>query len=173
MSNKLINSFEMNLTSPECSPLATWYRVEIKLKEDISPIFPYLNAELKGYEYYHEAKILMLEKDSKRFALRPYEILIASVSDLIEGQKLADYIISIINGVWARRSEIKPDFKGKKSSPQLLEIYKLLPGTNCKECGFQTCLAFSSALRNNLSLLKNCPYISPEACAKLTMQNGS
>ncbi len=27
-----------------------------------------------------------------------------------------------------------------------LEIYKLLPKTNCKECGFPTCLAFAMKL---------------------------
>jgi acetyl-CoA decarbonylase/synthase complex subunit gamma len=48
-----------------------------------------------------------------------------------------------------------------------LEIYKLLPKTNCKECGFPTCLAFAMKLAAKQIELKDCPYVSEEAKAKL------
>lgn len=48
-----------------------------------------------------------------------------------------------------------------------LEIYKLLPQTNCKECGFPTCLAFAMKLAAKQAELKACPYVSEEAKAKL------
>jgi acetyl-CoA decarbonylase/synthase complex subunit gamma len=44
-----------------------------------------------------------------------------------------------------------------------LEIYKLLPKTNCKECGFPTCLAFAMKLAQKGTELDNCPYVSDEA----------
>lgn len=48
-----------------------------------------------------------------------------------------------------------------------LEIYKLLPQTNCKECGFPTCLAFAMKLAAKQVELKACPYVSEESKAKL------
>src|SRR5512133_3451493 len=48
-----------------------------------------------------------------------------------------------------------------------LEIYKLLPQTNCKECGFPTCLAFAMKLAQKGTELDKCPYVSDEAKAKL------
>jgi len=48
-----------------------------------------------------------------------------------------------------------------------LEIYKHLPKTNCKECGFPTCLAFAMALAGNKTTLDKCPYISDEGKAAL------
>jgi acetyl-CoA decarbonylase/synthase complex subunit gamma len=48
-----------------------------------------------------------------------------------------------------------------------LEIYKLLPQTNCKECGFPTCLAFAMKLAAKQAELKGCPYVSEESKAKL------
>jgi acetyl-CoA decarbonylase/synthase complex subunit gamma len=48
-----------------------------------------------------------------------------------------------------------------------LEIYKLLPQTNCKECGFPTCLAFAMKLAAKQAELKGCPYVSAESKAKL------
>ncbi len=44
-----------------------------------------------------------------------------------------------------------------------LEIYKLLPKTNCKECGFPTCLAFAMKLAAKQVELDACPYVSAEA----------
>jgi acetyl-CoA decarbonylase/synthase, CODH/ACS complex subunit gamma len=48
-----------------------------------------------------------------------------------------------------------------------LQIYKLMPQTNCKECGFPTCLAFSMKLAAKQVELKLCPYVSEDSKAKL------
>ena len=48
-----------------------------------------------------------------------------------------------------------------------LEIYKLLPQTNCKECGFPTCLAFAMKLAAKQAELKACPYVTEESKVKL------
>jgi len=48
-----------------------------------------------------------------------------------------------------------------------LQIYKLLPRTNCKECGFPTCLAFAMKLAAKQAELAACPYVSEEAKAQL------
>ena len=44
-----------------------------------------------------------------------------------------------------------------------LEIQKLLPRTNCKECGSNTCLAFAMKLAAKKANLSECPYASDEA----------
>lgn len=44
-----------------------------------------------------------------------------------------------------------------------LEIYKLLPKTNCKECGFPTCLAFAMQLAAKKTTLDKCVKVSEEA----------
>jgi acetyl-CoA decarbonylase/synthase complex subunit gamma len=49
-----------------------------------------------------------------------------------------------------------------------LEIYKLLPRTNCKECGFPTCLAFAMKLAAKQAELSACPYVSEDSKAKLS-----
>jgi len=48
-----------------------------------------------------------------------------------------------------------------------LQIYKLLPKTNCKECGFPTCLAFAMKLAAQQVELSACPYVSEEAKQQL------
>ncbi len=44
-----------------------------------------------------------------------------------------------------------------------LQIQKLLPKTNCKECGCNTCLAFAMKLAAKRTELSLCPYVSEEA----------
>jgi acetyl-CoA decarbonylase/synthase complex subunit gamma len=48
-----------------------------------------------------------------------------------------------------------------------IQIYKLLPKTNCKECGFPTCLAFAMKLAAKQAELSACPYVSEESKKQL------
>ncbi len=48
-----------------------------------------------------------------------------------------------------------------------LEIYKQLPKTNCKDCGFPTCLAFAMKMAAGQVPLEKCPHVTPEAKAAL------
>lgn len=49
-----------------------------------------------------------------------------------------------------------------------IQIFKLLPKTNCGECGVPTCLAFAMALAGGKAELASCPYVSEEAKAELS-----
>jgi CO dehydrogenase/acetyl-CoA synthase gamma subunit (corrinoid Fe-S protein) len=48
-----------------------------------------------------------------------------------------------------------------------IQIFKLLPKTNCKECGVPTCLAFAMNLASGKAELDACPYVSDDARAQL------
>jgi acetyl-CoA decarbonylase/synthase complex subunit gamma len=52
-----------------------------------------------------------------------------------------------------------------------LQIQKLLPQTNCKECGSNTCLAFAMKLASKKAGIAQCPYASEEAKQTLGMAN--
>ena len=49
-----------------------------------------------------------------------------------------------------------------------IQIFKLLPKTNCGECGVPTCLAFAMSLATGKAELTACPYVSEEAKVQLT-----
>lgn len=48
-----------------------------------------------------------------------------------------------------------------------LDIFKLLPKTNCKDCGCPTCLAFAMKLAQKQASLEECPHVSDESKAKM------
>lgn len=49
-----------------------------------------------------------------------------------------------------------------------LDIFKLSPKTNCKECGCPTCMAFCMKVAQGALPIENCPHFSPEAVAQLS-----
>jgi len=51
-----------------------------------------------------------------------------------------------------------------------LDIYKLLPKTNCRQCGLSTCLAFAMQLAKKTLSIEKCPFISPESRIILEIQ---
>ena len=48
-----------------------------------------------------------------------------------------------------------------------IEIFKLLPKSNCGKCGVPTCLAFAMSLAAGKAELTSCPAVSEEAKVKL------
>ncbi len=52
-----------------------------------------------------------------------------------------------------------------------LDIYKQLPKTNCRECGFVTCLAFAMQLAKKAVSIDKCKYLSEEAKMMLEAQS--
>ena len=150
----------MKLATPECLPGSQWYRAQVELHDDIGDALPYLNAELKGCDYRHGARVLLWENNGKKYAFRPREIVVAPVESRDEGRGLVDDIVDTVNDIWYRRGVIKPDFSGRKTPPSILAVYKLLPGTNCGECGFPTCMAYAAALRTDPAKVSLCAYLS-------------
>jgi len=49
-----------------------------------------------------------------------------------------------------------------------LDIFKLTPKKNCKECGCPTCMAFSMKVAQGTTTIDKCPYMSEDAIAKLS-----
>ena len=49
-----------------------------------------------------------------------------------------------------------------------LDIFKLSPKKNCKECGSPTCMAFCMKVAQGAVELSKCPYFSEDAIAKLS-----
>ena len=49
-----------------------------------------------------------------------------------------------------------------------MQIYKNLPKTNCKECGFPTCMAFAMQVAAKQKALTDCTQLSEDAQAALS-----
>ncbi len=116
--------------------------------------------------YDHDNRILILRESAQVYAIRPKEINIARANDWEQAQELASGIVDKINTIWQERESITPRLSERKM-PAVIDIFKLLPKTNCKECGYATCLAFSADLCQGKVFLENCPPLSGESKEKI------
>jgi len=71
-----------------------------------------------------------------------------------------------VNDTWKKRREIKPSFEVAQK-PGLLNILKLLPKTNCQECGYPTCMVFAVLVVEGKENPNNCPQLDIQNKVKL------
>jgi ArsR family metal-binding transcriptional regulator len=136
------------------------------LQDDITEVLPYLNAELEGADYDHDSKVLIWATKGRKHAFRPHEIAVAPVEFREEGDRLISNLVATVNDIWDRRQEIRPDLKRRKR-PTLMDVYRLLPKSNCKKCGYPTCMGYAADLRAAKTEPSKCPDLSPENEGKI------
>ena len=158
-SNKLITDYRFELIEDHHSPGSGRYGVRVILPADISASFAYLNTVLNDTLYDHENSILIGNNNRRRYAFRPHEIHGGMVADPSEAPSIVDEVVELVNRVWREHERITPSLRERKL-PTVYDIYKLLPGTNCKECGYSTCLACAADIRNGVISLEGCPLLS-------------
>ncbi len=108
-------------------------RAIVELEEEIHEAFPYLNALLKGCIYNHPAMILTLKKEGKMITLYPRKVTVAKAVDENDVRETMEWIGVMLEEVKDRKGELQPNFS-RGVELKALDIFKLLPGTNCKAC---------------------------------------
>jgi ArsR family metal-binding transcriptional regulator len=133
-----------------------------ELTDDISPAFPYLNAVLKGTIYDQAHQSLNFKLGGRGITLHPRRIIVTRLENKEEAEKVLERLKDLINRTYERRDQLEPSYKSR-AKLTVIEIYKLLPKTNCKECGEPTCMAFATKLVNEQTAIERCkPLFGPE-----------
>ena len=153
--NMLIEQYDLEVFTPPCDPGAERYAARAHLTTDISEALPYLNATLRGAVYYPSANALTWKKGGHNIAFHAYEIAVSNVEDRHGAEKELKGLIDLVNRTWERRTEITPDTTTRQR-PTSMAIFKLLPQTNCKQCGEPTCYTFALKLTASQRKLADC-----------------
>jgi len=130
-------------------------RIIAHIHGDMTEVLPYLNAEMPGAFYNPNGPTLMFMDGYRMVVLYPHRISVAKADDVVDAWRTLEMIRLRVNRVWSRRSEIVPSNEMRRKPPAL-EIYKRLPGTNCRQCGEKTCMAFALRLW--------CGEVRPDDC---------
>jgi len=155
----LFHSYKITRVLP-CLADPMKIRVIADVSEEIHEVFPYLNATLKGCIYNHAANTLTIRKDQVLITLHALHITLAKIEDEKEAEELLKWLKDLINETYEKREEIEPNFS-MAAELKALDLFKLLPGTNCKQCGEPTCLAFAVKLvGRNTDITKCNPLFS-------------
>jgi ArsR family metal-binding transcriptional regulator len=131
-----------------------------EISDEIQEVFPYLNAVIKGCIYNHAALTLTIRNEEKLITLHTKHVTMTLIEDEKEAQEILDWLKDLINQTYQNKDQIEPNYsEGGQLKPS--DIHKLLPGTNCKECGFRSCLAFAFKLVDQkIEVVKCLPLFS-------------
>ena len=152
----LIDQYDLEVFTPPCDPGAERYAARAHLTVDISEVLPYLNATLRGASYHPGANALTWKKGGHNVAFHSHEIATSNIEDRDGAEREIKGLIDLVNRTWERRVEIEPDTTTRQR-PTPMAIYKLLPNTNCKQCGEPTCYSFALKLAASQRKITDCP----------------
>jgi len=110
----LIETYDLEVFTPPCDPVAARYAAKAHLACDISGVLPYPNATLQGAIYLPQAQALTWMKAGHSVAFHAREIAVSNVEDGDEAQKELQGVIDLVNRTWERRSEITPNVASRQ-----------------------------------------------------------
>ncbi|MEJ2729897.1 MAG: (Fe-S)-binding protein [Deltaproteobacteria bacterium] len=152
----LLKSFSKEIFRPKCNPGFESLHCIAQLDQDISEVLPYLNAVLGGFEYLKDPPAVIFRSQGKFITVHGRKIAINALRDEEEADKILSWLQHEINAAWESRADIEPIYEGAPK-PRLIEILKLLPKTNCQECGERTCMVFAARMAEGIKDAGDCP----------------
>lgn len=166
-----IEDYEIELSDIDCIPQAqgSIYSAKAHFSGDVSEVMPYLNAVMKRARFSSASRSLLWKEGDRIFALRPDELAASSILDMKQARQVIAKTVAMINQVWEKRDEITPSHE-ERTQPPALQVFRLLPGTNCGECGLATCMAFAVQLATGDSSIEQCPPLSREDNAEVVQK---
>ncbi len=137
------------------------WSASFKLDQDLSPLFPYINATLDDAVYYANPEHVCFLFNGYRCFLYPG----LTAAHFFESKNTAkDFVVSLIdflNDIHDQKEVIQPNYDQVKQVP-IIDILKILPQTNCRECGYLSCMAFAAGIIKGKVSADKCPdLVSP------------
>ncbi len=133
-------------------------RVIAEFSDDISPVFPYLNAVMPNLMYNPGANTVTLKRGVRILTFYPRVAVMAKVDGAEDARAQLAWFRELVNETWRRRREIEPRYERRRLLGPL-DVYLLLPRLNCGGCGEKTCMAFAFALLLSERRVGECPRL--------------
>jgi ArsR family metal-binding transcriptional regulator len=128
----------------------------------LADVIPYL-ARLPGVIAYNPDPLTLTFRRQPGFmTLYPDKVYITQVKDAEEGLELLQALVEAINATWEDRAGLVAATAARRA-PRHLDIWELLPRTNCRQCGEATCLAFAVGLLQQKRRLDECSPLQADS----------
>jgi len=163
----LLKSYTKEIFRAKCNPGFESLHCFVHLGEDVGDALSYLNAILGGHIYIQYPPSVTFKIQGKLITVHPKKIAINALKDEEEATKIIEWLKGEINSAWKNRAEIEPSYESAPS-PRVFEILKLLPKTNCRECGQATCMVFASMMAEGAKCPEDCPPLHDSNSKKLS-----
>ena len=163
----LLKSYKLEIFNPECRPGAMSIHCFAHLDQDVSEAIPYLNAVLGGFTYQKDPPSVTFKAQGKLITVHARKIAVNALKDEDEATRIIEWLKREINAAWKNRDKIEPLYEAAPH-PKVIEILKLLPKTNCKECNQPTCMVFAAQVAEGAKGPEDCPPMTDDEKTKLS-----
>jgi ArsR family metal-binding transcriptional regulator len=155
-----LNSVTLTRTLP-C--LAEPGKIIVMGKPDrtLEEVLPYLATLPSVIAFNPDQCTLTFRRQPGFLTIQRDQVHITQVKDVQEGLELLAALTESINAVWEHRHELVA-VTTLKRTPRPLDVWSLLPQTNCRQCGELTCMAFAVGLLQQNRTLKECPVLTSD-----------
>ena len=158
----LLKTYKKEIFRPECNPEFESLHCIAHLDQDISAVLPYLNAELGGFDYVKDPPAVIFKSHGRLISVHGDRIAINALKDETEADRILKWLVNEINSTWLKRGQITPRFEGVPR-PNVVELLKSLPQTNCRECDCPTCLVFACRMAEGVKSPADCSQLVAES----------
>ena len=163
----LLEEYTLEIFKSKCQFDAKGVHCFAHLDQDVSKALPYLNSVLGGFEYLSDPPAVTFRSQGKLITVQGKKIAVNALKDETEAKKIVEWLKKEINSAWENKNEIEPCYTGMPK-PGIIEILKLLPKTNCRECNEPTCMVFATKVAEGAKGPEDCTQIESDECKKLS-----
>ena len=134
----------------------SYWGAYFKLDAHVSDLFPFINATIDEAKLFDRPKHIQFIFQDAHCTLYQHEVIAAAFKDEAHARDFANQLVAYLNDLDEKKASIMPEYRPHRIvSP--VNIYKLLPQTNCQECGFATCVAFAASVGRSMAAPEQCP----------------
>ena len=162
----LLHGYRTEIFNPTCNSFFQSLHCIAYLDDDVGAVLPYLNAALGGDIYIKDPPSVTFKAHGKLITVHGRKIAVNALKDEDEAHHILEWLKDEINDAWEKRGTIAPKYDGK-AVPRILEIYKLLPRSNCRKCGQASCMMFASLATQGIKAAGDCPEMTVEGAGML------
>lgn len=131
------------------------WSASFKLDRDVSHLFPYLNAALDEAVYYQNPEHVSFLFNGYRCFLYPETASAHLFDSKASAMDFITALMDFLNQLHRQRASIRPNHEKIVQIP-ITDVLKILPKTNCQECGYPTCMAFAASVIKGKAVADQC-----------------
>lgn len=125
-------------------------------------MLPFLAALPNTITYNPDTHTLTFRRPRGFLTLYCDKVVFTQVDHAEQGLELLAALVEAVNATWANRHELTPITR-PQHAPRPLDVWALLPQSNCKQCGEATCMAFAFAVLQQQRELAECKPLTEDA----------
>jgi ArsR family metal-binding transcriptional regulator len=120
-------------------------RVEAALEKDVGDLLPIMGRIIRGGAFHPRGPVLAFEEEHRLVTIFPRAVGFARLDDMLDLWVMMRTTVEFFCEARQRSSSLEPTDEPRQGIGAV-EIFRRLPGSDCRECGSAGCMEFATGL---------------------------